>query len=42
MKVQRIDHVGIIVRDLAAAKAFFIILGLEVLKETSKASCSIW
>lgn len=33
MKVQRIDHVGIIVRDLAAAKAFFINLGLEVLGE---------
>lgn len=33
MKVQRIDHVGVIVRDLAAAKAFFIDLGLEVLGE---------
>jgi catechol 2,3-dioxygenase-like lactoylglutathione lyase family enzyme len=30
MKIQRIDHVGIIVKDLAAAKAFFLNLGLEV------------
>jgi catechol 2,3-dioxygenase-like lactoylglutathione lyase family enzyme len=33
MTIQRIDHVGIIVRDLAAAKAFFIDLGLELLSE---------
>lgn len=30
MKIQRIDHVGVIVNDLAAAKAFFLNLGLEV------------
>jgi catechol 2,3-dioxygenase-like lactoylglutathione lyase family enzyme len=30
MKVYRIDHVGIIVNDLAAAKAFFLDLGLEL------------
>jgi catechol 2,3-dioxygenase-like lactoylglutathione lyase family enzyme len=30
MKIQGIDHVGIIVSDLAAAKAFFLDLGLEV------------
>jgi catechol 2,3-dioxygenase-like lactoylglutathione lyase family enzyme len=30
MKIQRIDHVGIIVNDLAAAKAFFVDFGLEV------------
>jgi catechol 2,3-dioxygenase-like lactoylglutathione lyase family enzyme len=30
MKVSRIDHVGVIVNDLAAAKAFFLDLGLEV------------
>jgi catechol 2,3-dioxygenase-like lactoylglutathione lyase family enzyme len=29
MKVQKIDHVGIVVDDLAAAKAFFLELGLE-------------
>ena len=33
MKIQRIDHVGVIVRDLAAARAFFVDLGLEVLGE---------
>lgn len=30
MKVNRIDHVGVIVNDLSAAKAFFLDLGLEV------------
>ena len=30
MKVRRIDHVGVIVDDLAAAKSFFLDLGLEV------------
>jgi catechol 2,3-dioxygenase-like lactoylglutathione lyase family enzyme len=30
MKIQRIDHVGVIVNDLPAAKAFFLDLGLEV------------
>ncbi|WP_347552947.1 VOC family protein (plasmid) [Pseudalkalibacillus hwajinpoensis] len=34
MKVHRIDHVGVIVNDLPAAKAFFLDLGLEVLGET--------
>ena len=33
MKVYRIDHVGIIVNDLAAAKAFFLDLGLEMMGE---------
>ncbi len=33
MRLQRIDHVGIIVNDLAAAKAFFLDLGLDVLDE---------
>ena len=33
MKVYRIDHVGIIVNDLAAAKAFFLDLGLEMVWE---------
>ncbi|MDQ2715851.1 MAG: VOC family protein [Chloroflexota bacterium] len=30
MKIHRIDHVGVIVRDLSAAKAFFLDFGLEV------------
>lgn len=30
MKLQRIDHIGIVVNDLAAAKAFFLDFGLEV------------
>jgi catechol 2,3-dioxygenase-like lactoylglutathione lyase family enzyme len=30
MKIHRIDHVGIIVNDLPAAKAFFLDLGLEM------------
>ncbi|WP_408011408.1 VOC family protein [Pseudalkalibacillus sp. A8] len=34
MKIHRIDHVGVIVYDLPAAKAFFLDLGLEVLGET--------
>ncbi|TCP21703.1 glyoxalase/bleomycin resistance protein/dioxygenase superfamily protein [Scopulibacillus darangshiensis] len=34
MKIHRIDHVGVIVNDLPAAKAFFLNLGLEVLGET--------
>lgn len=29
MAIQRMDHVGIVVNDLAAAKAFFVALGLE-------------
>ena len=33
MKIRRIDHVGINVDDLPAAKAFFLDLGLEVLGE---------
>jgi catechol 2,3-dioxygenase-like lactoylglutathione lyase family enzyme len=30
MTIQRMDHVGIVVDDLAAATAFFVELGLEV------------
>ncbi len=30
MKIHRIDHVGIVVNDLSAAKAFFLDLGLEL------------
>jgi catechol 2,3-dioxygenase-like lactoylglutathione lyase family enzyme len=35
MTVQRMDHVGIVVDDLAAAKAFFIELGLKLQGEGS-------
>jgi catechol 2,3-dioxygenase-like lactoylglutathione lyase family enzyme len=30
MKIHRIDHVGVIVNDLSAAKAFFLDFGVEV------------
>lgn len=30
MKIHRIDHVGVIVNDLSAAKEFFLDFGLEV------------
>lgn len=33
MKIRRIDHVGLIVDDLAGANAFFLALGLEPLGE---------
>ena len=33
MKIHRLDHVGVIVNDLPAAKEFFLDLGLEVLWE---------
>jgi catechol 2,3-dioxygenase-like lactoylglutathione lyase family enzyme len=33
MTVERMDHVGIVVDDLEAAKAFFVELGLEVQAE---------
>lgn len=35
MTVQRMDHVGIVVDDLAAATAFFVELGLEMQGEAS-------
>lgn len=35
MTVQRLEHVGIVVDDLAAATAFFVALGLEVEGRTS-------
>jgi catechol 2,3-dioxygenase-like lactoylglutathione lyase family enzyme len=35
MTIRRIDHVGVIVNDLPAAKAFFLDFGLEVLGERS-------
>lgn len=33
MKINRIDHVGIVVNDLAAAKEFFLAFGLEMVGE---------
>ncbi|AVQ97925.1 glyoxalase [Oceanobacillus iheyensis] len=33
MKIKRIDHVGVIVNDLSAAKEFFFDFGLEMLGE---------
>jgi catechol 2,3-dioxygenase-like lactoylglutathione lyase family enzyme len=33
MTIQRLEHVGIVVDDLAAATAFFVELGLTVLGE---------
>jgi catechol 2,3-dioxygenase-like lactoylglutathione lyase family enzyme len=35
MAIQRMDHVGIVVDDLAAAMAFFVELGLELQGEAS-------
>jgi len=35
MSIQRMDHVGVVVDDLAAATAFFIELGLELEGEAS-------
>ena len=35
MTVQRLEHLGIVVDDLAAAKAFFLELGLELTGEMS-------
>ncbi|MEU2872745.1 VOC family protein [Streptomyces olivoreticuli] len=35
MTIQRMDHVGIVVEDLAAATAFFVELGLELQREGS-------
>jgi len=33
MKIHRIDHVGVIVKDLSATKEFFLDFGLELLWE---------
>jgi catechol 2,3-dioxygenase-like lactoylglutathione lyase family enzyme len=35
MTVKRLEHIGIVVDDLAAAKAFFVALGLDVEGEAS-------
>jgi len=34
MKIHRIDHIGVVVNDFAAAKEFFLEFGLEVQGET--------
>lgn len=33
MKIRRIDHIGIVVKDFAAAKSFFLDFGLELMWE---------
>jgi catechol 2,3-dioxygenase-like lactoylglutathione lyase family enzyme len=33
MTIERMDHVGIVVDDLASAKAFFVELGLKLQRE---------
>ena len=33
MTIERMDHVGVVVDDLAAATAFFVELGLELKRE---------
>jgi catechol 2,3-dioxygenase-like lactoylglutathione lyase family enzyme len=35
MTVQRLEHIGIVVDDIAAATAFFVALGLELEGEGS-------
>ena len=35
MTIHRLDHVGVVVEDLAAAVAFFVALGLELEGETT-------
>lgn len=38
MKVQRIDHIGVVVNDLAAAKEFFVDFGFSVQGEAEEQS----
>lgn len=38
MKIQRIDHIGVVVDDLAEAKAFFLDFGFTVQGEAEKQS----
>lgn len=42
MAIQRMDHVGVVVDDLAAAVAFFVTLGLEVQDEGSTSVEGRW
>lgn len=39
MAIHRVDHVGIVVDHLTAAKAFFLELGLELLDEGNAEVC---
>jgi catechol 2,3-dioxygenase-like lactoylglutathione lyase family enzyme len=41
MTVQRLEHIGIVVDDLAAATAFFVALGLELEGEASVEGASV-
>ncbi|HEX7292903.1 MAG TPA: VOC family protein [Solirubrobacterales bacterium] len=41
MAIQRMDHVGIVVKDLAAATEFFVELGLEVQGEGQVEGASV-
>jgi catechol 2,3-dioxygenase-like lactoylglutathione lyase family enzyme len=41
MTVRRMDHVGVVVDDLADATAFFVELGLELLGEMSLENASV-
>lgn len=38
MKIQRIDHIGVVVDDIAAAKSFFLDFGFSVQGETVEQS----
>src|SRR5436305_5673436 len=38
MKIKRIDHIGIVVNDLAKAKAFFVDFGFTVVGEAQEQS----
>jgi catechol 2,3-dioxygenase-like lactoylglutathione lyase family enzyme len=42
MTIQRLDHVGVVVDDLAAAVAFFVELGLDVQDEGSESVEGQW
>ena len=41
MTVQRIEHIGVVVEDLAGATAFFVALGLEVEGEATVSGGSV-
>jgi catechol 2,3-dioxygenase-like lactoylglutathione lyase family enzyme len=41
MTIQRLEHVGVVVDDLAAATAFFVELGLQLQGEGSVGGASV-